>query len=141
MGQKAKKTPGIPGWAKALITIVVVVGSGALIFTQLPRGVFSTDLSQIGQGTPALVVARDISFLAGAEVMDELTTLRPEYGNRVLFLAAHLGHPDGQAFARQHDARDATVVLFAGDGTKLNTLRAPRSANEVRQALQAANIR
>jgi hypothetical protein len=140
MEGKTRKAPGIPGWAKALITVAVIVGAGALIFTQLPRGAFSTDLSRVGQGTPALVVARDINFLAGAEVMDLLNTIRPEYDDRVEFLAAHLGHPDGQAFARRHDMRDATVVLFSGDGQRLATLRAPQSAAQVREALRAANI-
>lgn len=140
MGGKTKSRPGIPGWAKALITVMVVVGAGALIFTQLPRGAFSTDLSRVGQGTPALVVARDINFLAGAEVMDLLNGIRPEYDGRVEFLAAHLGHPDGQAFARQHGMRDATVVLFSGDGQRLETLRAPQRAAEIREALRAANI-
>ncbi|MFO8003463.1 hypothetical protein [Thioalkalivibrio sp.] len=140
MDRKNRKAPGIPGWAKTVITVAVIVGAVALIFTQLPRGAFSTDLSRVGQGTPALVVARDINFLAGAEVMDLLNTIRPEYGDRVEFLAAHLGHPDGQAFARRHDMRDATVVLFSGDGRRLATLRAPQGADQVREALREANI-
>jgi hypothetical protein len=140
MGREAKNNPGIPGWAKVLITVVVIVGAGALIFTQLPRGAFSTDLSRVGQGTPALVVARDINFLAGAEVMDLLNSIRPEYDGRVEFLAAHLGHPDGQAFARRYNMRDATVVLFSGDGERLVTMRAPQRAAEVREALRTANI-
>lgn len=140
MGGEAKSRPGIPGWAKVLITVVVIVGAGALIFTQLPRGAFPTDLARVGQGTPALVVARDINFLAGAEVMDLLNSIRPEYDGQVEFLAAHLGHPDGQAFARRHGMRDATVVLISGDGQRLATLRAPQRAAEVREALRAANI-
>jgi hypothetical protein len=47
-------------------------------FTQLPRGAFSTELSRIGQGTPALVVARDSNYLAGAEVMDLINIIRPK---------------------------------------------------------------
>jgi hypothetical protein len=141
MNGRTRGASGIPGWAKALITLAVIIGAGALIFTQLPRGAFPTDLSRVGQGTPALVVARDINFLAGAEVMDLLSTIRPEYGDRVQFLAAHLGHPDGQAFARRHDMRDGTVVLFSADGSRLATLRAPETAAEIRRALQDANIR
>jgi hypothetical protein len=141
MEGKAKAGSTIPGWGKVLITLAVIVGAGALIFTQLPRGAFSTDLSQIGRGTPALVVARDINFVAGAEVMDLLNTLRPEYGDRVVFLAAHLGHPEGQAFARRHGMRDATVLVFGADGTRLAVLDTPRTQNEVRQTLHAVNIR
>jgi hypothetical protein len=141
MEGQAKASARIPGWGKILITLIIIVGAGALVFTQLPRGAFSTDLSRIGQGTPALVVARDINFLAGAEVMDLLNTLRPEYGERVEFLAAHLGHPEGQAFARRHGMRDATVVVFAADGTRMAILHNPRSQDEVRGALSAVNMR
>lgn len=140
MAGKAKAVATIPGWGKLLITLAVIVAAGALIFTQLPRGAFATDLSRIGQGTPALVVARDISFLAGAEVMDVLNTLRPEYGERLEFLAAHLGRPEGQAFARRHGMRDGTVVVFAADGTRLAALDAPRTPAEVRKALRDLNI-
>ncbi len=123
-----------------VITLVVIVGAGALIFTQLPRGAFSTDLSRIGQGTPALVVARDISFVAGAEVMDMLNTMRPEFSDRVEFLAVNLGNPQGQGFARQHRMQDGTVVLFSGDGTRIGVLDRPSTQREVRQLLGAANI-
>lgn len=140
MAGKAKAGSTIPRWGKLLITLVVIVAAGALIFTQLPRGAFSTDLARIGQGTPALVVARDINFLAGAEVMDVLNTLRPEYGDRLELLAAHLGRPEGQAFARRHGMRDGTVVVFAADGTRLAALDAPRTPAEVRKALRDLNI-
>lgn len=140
MQEQSKRPSAVPGWAKVLITLVVIVGAGALIFTQLPRGVFSTDLSKIGQGTPALVVARDISFVAGAEVMDLLTAMRPEFGDRVEFLAVNLGNPQGQGFARQHRMQDGTVVLFSGDGTRMGALDRPGTQREVRQLLGTANV-
>lgn len=130
-----------PRWVKSLITVAVLVGAGALIFTQLPRGAFPTDLSRIGQGTPALVVARDISYLSGAEVMDLMNEIRPEYAGRVEFLAAHLGQPDGEAFARRYNAWDGTVVLFAGDGSVRARLHAPQTTAELRQALDSPATR
>ena len=140
MKEKQRRPSAVPGWAKVLITLVVVVGAGALIFSQLPRGVFSTDLSRIGQGTPALVVARDINFVAGAEVMDLLSSIRPEYGDRVEFLAVNLGNPQGQGFARQHGMRDGAVVLFSGDGTRIGALDRPTTQRELRQLLGVANV-
>jgi hypothetical protein len=140
MKEKRKSPSAIPGWGKVLITLAVIFGAGALIFTQLPRGAFPTDLSRIGQGSPALVVARDINFVAGAEVMDLLNTVRPEYSDRVEFLAVNLGNPQGQGFARQHRMRDGTVVLFSGDGTRISAIDVPRTQGEVRQLLGMANI-
>jgi hypothetical protein len=141
MNGKTRSTPGLPGWAKFLITLVLIVCAGALLWTQLPRGAFSTDLSRIGQGTPALVVARDSNYLAGADVMDLLNRVRPDYEDKVEFLAVHLGHPDGQAFARRFGMRDATVILFGADGAPLATFAIPQTTAEIRDALDAANIR
>ncbi|TVP87033.1 MAG: hypothetical protein EA347_08365 [Thioalkalivibrio sp.] len=141
MQEKTRRPSAVPGWAKVVITLVVVVGAAALILTQLPRGAFPTDLSRIGQGTPAIVVARDINFVAGYEVMDLLVELRPEYAERVEFLAVNLGHPDGQQFASRHGMRDGTVVLFSGDGTRVGAVHTPRTEREVRELLQSAGIR
>ena len=113
----------------------MVVGALALLLIQLPRGAFSTDLSRIGQGIPALVVARDKNYLAGAEVMDLINTVRPEYEGKIAFLAAHLGHPDGQAFARRHDMDDAIVVVFDADGSPAARLVIPQTAEVIRAAL------
>jgi hypothetical protein len=135
MDNKTEPTPKKPRWHRVLITVGVVVGALALLVSQLPRGAFSTDLSGIGQGTPALVVARDKNYLAGAEVMDLVNTIRPEYEGRVAFLAAHLGHPDGQAFARRHDMEDAVVVIFDADGSPTGRLIIPQTADELRAAL------
>jgi hypothetical protein len=135
MNKQTKPAPGKSRWPKTLITLAVVVGVLALLWTQLPRGAFSTDLSGIGQGTPALVVARDKNYLAGGEVMDLINTVRPEYEGRVAFLAAHLGHPDGQAFARRHGMEDAVVVIFAADGSPAARLVIPQTADELRAAL------
>ncbi|MEY6434192.1 hypothetical protein ABC977_17480 [Thioalkalicoccus limnaeus] len=141
MNGKTRSAPGLPGWAKTLMTLVLIVCVGALLWAQLPRGAFSTDLSRIGQGTPALVVARDKNYLAGAEVMDLLNRIRPDYKDKVEFLAVHLGHPDGQAFARRFGMVDATVILFSADGTPLAKFAIPQTTAQIRDALDAANIR
>jgi len=140
MEEKTKRPSAVPGWAKVLMTVAVIVGAGALIFTQLPRDVFSTDLSRIGQGTPALVVARDIRYVAGAEVMDLLNSMRPEFSDRVEFLAVNLGNPQGDGFVRQHGMEDGMVVLFSGNGTRIGALGRPATQQELRQLLGAANI-
>ena len=140
MENKTKPASGKSRWPRALVTVAVVVGALALLLSQLPRGAFSTDLSGIGQGTPALVVARDKNYLAGGEVMDLINTVRPEYEGRVAFLAAHLGHPEGQAFARKHGMEDAVVVVFDADGAAAAKLVIPQSADELRAALDQVDI-
>ncbi len=131
---------GIPRLVKTMITVAVILAACTLVFSQLPQGVFPTDLSRIGQGTPTLVVARDDNFVAGAEVMALINSIRAEYNDRVQFLAAHMGHPDGQAFAHHHGMQDGTVALFAGDGSRLATLHVPQTTDEIRRVLADADI-
>lgn len=140
MEKNIRAGQGMPRRATALITIAIIIAATALIYTQLPKGALSTDLSRIGQGAPALVVARDINYVAGGEVMDLMVAMRPHYGDRLEFRVAHLGRPEGQDFARRYSARDGTVVLFAADGSRLTSLHAPQTEAEIRGALESFNI-
>lgn len=128
----SRPRPRIAKWAiYALIAGLV----SALIWSQLPRGPYSTDLTRIGQGRPAVVLAYDIQTMGGMEVMAMMDTLRPAYRDRVQFLVAPLGAPHGQAFGQRHQAISGTVVLFSEAGIPVRTLRAPASTAELQQAL------
>lgn len=136
------KPTGLPGpgksrWVKVLIGLLVIVGAGVFLVTQLPGRPFSTDLTRIGGGTPALVVARDSNYMAGADVMDLINLFRSHYEDRVEFLAVHMGHPDGQAFARRHQMQDATVILFNAAGEPLERWHGPQTAEGLEAALRA----
>jgi len=138
MSENSTSTSGLPTWKKAGITFAFLAAAGAFIFSQLPQDIFPTDLSRIGQGTPALAVARNINFAAGADVMALISSIRSEYTDQVQFLAVHLGHPDGQAFARKHAMEDGTVVLFAGDGSAVAILHAPTDTAQLRRLLETS---
>jgi hypothetical protein len=125
-------------WRRRLIVTGIVVGSGVFLWSRLPKGSYPTDLSRIGQGQAALVLAMDSSYLAGAEVMHLLHGLRDDFAGSVQFLVASLSLPEGRAFARQHEAGDGTVVLFDGSGQRVAVLHSPQTQDEVRQALQQA---
>jgi hypothetical protein len=125
-------------WRRRLIVTGIIVGSGSLIWSRLPKGTYPTDLSRIGQGQPALVLAMDSDYLAGASVMNLLNELRHDFADSVQFLVASLALPDGQAFANQHQASDGTVVLFDANGQRVAMLHAPQTQDELRRALQEA---
>lgn len=125
-------------WRRRLIVTAVIVGSGSLIWSQLPKGAYPTDLSRIGQGQAALVLAMDSNYLGGAAVMNLLNDVRHDFDDSVQFLVASLGLPDGQAFANQHRASDGTVVLFDAKGQRVAVLHSPQTQGELRQALQQA---
>ena len=125
-------------WRRRMIVTGIIVGSGSLIWSQLPKGSYPTDLSRIGQGQAVLVLAMDSNYLAGASVMNLLNDLRPSYADSVHFLVASLALPDGQAFANQHHASDGTVVLFDANGQRVALLHTPQTQDELRRALREA---
>jgi hypothetical protein len=125
-------------WRKRFIVILLVVGIGGFIWSQLPGAAYPTDLSKIGTGRPTLVLAHDSGGSAGMEVMFLMNEIRHHYADRVDFLVAHLGRPDGQEFARRHGAQDGFVLMFSSDGRSLGALPQPKSVDELRRALKQA---
>ena len=122
-------------WRKRLLILTFIVGFGSFVWNQLPDGGYPTDLTKIGAGRPALVLAHDSNYTGGMAVMSLMNEIRHDYAERVDFLIAHLGMPDGQEFARRHGASDGVVVLFSGDGRRLGMLEQPQSIEELRLAL------
>lgn len=118
-----------------LIALAITAGVLALVWSQLPRQPYSTDLSRIGQGQPALVLAYDIQSMGGMEVMKMMDDLRGEYTDRVAFLVAPLGAPHGQAFGRQFNLDNGSVVLISDQGVIVNTLHLPAHTGVLKQAL------
>ncbi len=126
---------GLPRLAKWLIYLFITGLVAVLIWSQLPRGPYSTDLSRIGQGRPAMVLAYDINSMGGMEVMAMMDTLRPAYQERIHFLVAPLGAPEGFAFGERHDAVNGTVVLFSAAGVAVHAMRQPANTAELQRAL------
>lgn len=125
----------LPRLYKWLIGLVITIGVLALVWSQLPRHPYPTDLSRIGQGQPALVLAYDIKSMGGMEVMAMMDDLRDQYANRVAFLVAPLGAPHGQAFGRQFGVDNGSVVLFSAQGQAVNTIHLPPNTAALQQAL------
>ncbi len=122
-------------WLRRLLIGGFVVCTGFFLWSSLPKGGYPTDLTRIGQGQAALVLTMDSHYMAGAETMTLLSGLRKEFGGSVQFLVASVGLPDGQAFVRQHQTVDGSVVLFDARGERVAVLHGPRTEAEFRQAL------
>jgi hypothetical protein len=138
MSHPAAATPArLPSWAKATLAVLLFALVGAALWSQLPKGGYPTDLSRIGNGRPAVVLAHDANYTAGMAVMEMLHPIRREHADRVDFLVAHLGMADAQAFAREHGVGDGSVLLFRADGQRLAVLR-PGSEADLRLAIADA---
>lgn len=126
IAEKPKRS--IPGWLKAVFLLVLIGAMALVIWTQLPRSGLSTDLSVIGEDKPVLVLTRDVNFVNGAEVLDLLREMEPEYRAAVPFRVAHQGQPSGQAFARKHKTQDGDLTLLDTEGNVIGRLVQPDSA-------------
>ena len=134
----APKRQGPSPWRRRLIITGITVAFGSFIWRQLPKGRYPTDLSRIGQGQPALVLAIDSNYSGGASVMELLNDVRHDFADSVQFLVASLALPNGQAFANQHQASDGMVLLFDAKGQRMAVLYAPQTQDELRKALKQA---
>jgi len=127
-----------PRGRRFLIVAAIVAGSALFFWSQLPKQGYPTDLSRIGKGQPALVLTMNGNFMAGMEMMPVLDVVRSEFAGRAEFLVASMGLPEGQAFAQRHRTADGSVVVFDARGRPVSVLHGPRTAEELRQALQQA---
>ena len=125
-------------WRRRLIVTAAIVAAGSFLWSQLPKGSYPTDLSRIGQGQAALVLAIDSNYSGGASVMELLNDVRHDFADSVQFLVASLALPNGQAFADQHQASDGMVLLFDAKGQRIAVLCAPRTQDELRKAAAAS---
>lgn len=133
----SKKVPRLPRWVRP-VTAILLAGFLVFVWSRLPSGAYPTDLSQVGAGRPALVLAYDSNGTQGVAVMDLMNLVRGDYAERVDFLVAHLGVADGQEFARHYAAADGTALLFAADGRLARVLQQPKNVAELREALDQA---
>ena len=139
MSQRTLPSDRTPSpWRRRLMLGVAIAAAGMFMWRQLPKGSYPTDLSRIGQGQAALVLAIDGSFSGGASVMALLDGVRHEFADSVQFLVATLASPAGQAFAARHQASDGMVLLFDARGERLAVLHAPQTEDELRVALRQA---
>ena len=102
---------------QTVITLSVVLVAGAIIIALLPKGGYDSDVSQVGQGMPAVVLAFENYAPASMDAMALFDRVRPDYRESLLFLVADLGTPRGRTFAEEYRAFSGVVMTFRADGT------------------------
>jgi len=126
-------------WKKLVVAVVslVAIAALALVVTQVAVKPISADLSLVGQGKPALVLAYENFSPNGGEALTRLRQVSADYESQMHFVVADLGTPQGQAFARRHGLNDGQAVFLLADGTPLQTTHIAADENELRSRLDS----
>lgn len=135
IGPAEQPKRAIPGWIKVVFLVLLIAGMALVVWQQLPRSGISTDLSVIGGERPVLVLTRDVNLLNGAEVLELMRQVEPQYQDAILFRIAHQGQPVGQAFARQHGTQDGDLTLLDQNAEVIGRMVQPRNTEELAQLL------
>ena len=116
------------------LVALVAIGYFALVGVGKP---ISTDLSVIGQGKPALVLAYENYSPAGGEALNRLRQVKSDYDSRLDFVVADLGTPQGHAFANRYQLSDGQAIFLKQDGKPLKVTSIPADERELRRRLES----
>jgi hypothetical protein len=121
------------------IVFAVIVALTAILFfaTRSMINPMSTDLSVVGQGKPSLVLGFESYSPAGGDALNRLNAVRDDYEDRMVFVVADLGTPQGKAFARRYKLRDGVAIFLAPDGTPGRIDIIPADEQLLRQQLDS----
>lgn len=97
----------------------------------------SSDLSVIGQGKPALVLAYENYSPAGGEALNRLRQVKADFDLRLDFIVADLGTPLGLAFANRYQLIDGQAIFLKQDGKPLQVTNIPADEQELRRRLES----
>ncbi|MEH6825601.1 MAG: hypothetical protein V7629_17020 [Motiliproteus sp.] len=117
--------------------VIAVLAAGVFIATQTMMTPISTDLSVIGQGTPSLVLGVESYSPAGGDALNRLNVVKGDYEDRILFVVADLGTPQGQTFARQYNLQDGVAIFLSSDGKPDKITSIPADEQELRKQLDS----
>ena len=117
-------------------SLVALVAIGYLVLMGVGKPI-STDLSVIGQGKPALILAYENYSLAGGDALNRLRQVKSDYDSRLDFVVADLGTPQGLAFANRYQLIDGQAIFLKQDGKPLQVTSIPADERELRRRLES----
>lgn len=117
-----------------MLALVLPIG---LMFMAMPKG-FDMTHEEIGTGKMALVFVYDPNLSVSVSQAEEMNKARDELGDKVFFLIAKIGTPEGEQLIAKHRANAAELLLFSASGKLVQRQYAQKSASEL-MAWFAAN--
>ena len=117
---------------------IAVIGGGGWYFVADVRAtVREEDLSQIGNGIPAVVQIHDPQCPQCLALQREVRAALSAFDDGELqYLVANIRSPEGRGLANAHDVGHVTLLLFDGDGERRRVLAGPDTSEHLEQAFR-----
>ena len=120
-----------------LVIALIAIALVSVIWFIMPAS-FSTDLSLIGQGKPAVAIIYDLDDARSQKLMESFNQIRHAYEDQVEFLVVDLGAPQGRQFAQTQATTSAGAHFFSSEGKKLLVLEGTHEIDALKKALKQA---
>lgn len=115
------------------IAVVLVAAGSVALFAYNQRASRVQDLSEIGQGVPAVVHIHDTTCPICGELRSEVRSIEREFDDSELLLrVADIGTEEGAAFATRYGAQRVTLLFFDGEGELVTRTTGVRDAGALR---------
>jgi len=122
---------------KALIILLSITVILAFSWAMLPQG-YSTDITKIGKGKPAIVLIYDTMNAGSDHLMGSFTQVRGEFESQVEFIIVDVNAPGGQDFANTNAVPAASGLLLSRQGKRITVIYPPQEAAELKQTIRRA---
>ncbi len=101
---------------------------------------YSTDLTLIGQGKPAIAIVYDVEDGYSVELKKNFSAVRDDndYEDLLEFLIIDVRSPNGRDFLRKNPATQGSALFYSGAGEKVLVIEGPREASVLRDSIQQA---
>lgn len=117
-----------------VISILAVLAIGYYLLFGA-GGPVTTNLALVGQGKPAFVLAYENFSPDGGEALNRLRKVRSDYDDRMHFIVADMGTPEGRAFVDRYQLSDGLAVFISPDGEALQVTDIAVDEQELRSRL------
>jgi hypothetical protein len=116
--------------------LVALLALGYILTMSVGKPI-SSDLSVVGKGKPALVLAYENFSPTGGAALNRLRQVRSDYDAQLDFLVADMGTPQGKAFAERYQLVDGLAVFLTQDGLPVQITAIAADEQELRSRLDA----
>lgn len=121
------------GWLGGGVVGAGVLGAGGVwAVNSYSQSQFEHDLTRIGNGKPAIVQIHDPQCpICNALQRETRKALAKVEGEPPIYLIADITQTGGAVFAQQHGVQHVTLIMFDGEGTRMETLTGSRTRKEL----------